>query len=92
MGVEVDETMGGAGLGMWRIFSGCSFVAISVSKNHHTEILVGIAKRSASAPKPFAFHLFFKDGAKRSFWRLSSDETGKPSAVNKSVMIVTGRK
>ncbi|MBA3541839.1 MAG: hypothetical protein H0T79_19650 [Deltaproteobacteria bacterium] len=64
MTVEVDETMGGAGLGLWRIFSGASFVAISVLKNRHTEFLVGVAKRSAG-PRPFAFHLFFKDSGKR---------------------------
>ena len=45
MKVEVDETMGGAGLGMWRIFSGASFVAVSVLKHRHTEVLVGVAKR-----------------------------------------------
>lgn len=91
MQVEVDETMGGAGLGMWRVFSGASIVAISVTKNRSTEILVGIAKRHASAPKPFAFHLFFKDGAKRSFWRLASEETGTPSLVNKSVMFINSK-
>jgi len=92
MQVEVDETMGGAGLGMWRVFSGASFVAISVTKNRHTEILVGIAKRAPSAPRPYAFHLFFKDSAKRSFWRMASEETDKPSAVNKSVMFVNKSK
>ncbi|MBA3456136.1 MAG: hypothetical protein H0T42_23760 [Deltaproteobacteria bacterium] len=64
MQVEVDESMGGAGLGLWRIFSAASFVAISVVAGRHTEFLVGIAKRGTT-PKPFAFHLFFKDGKKR---------------------------
>ncbi len=87
MQVEVDETMGGAGLGLWRIFSGASFVAISVVQNRHTEFLVGIAKRTSSGPRPFAFHLFFRDGGKRKFWKLASEDTSIPS-VNKSVMIV----
>ncbi|HET9622963.1 MAG TPA: hypothetical protein VFP84_16440 [Kofleriaceae bacterium] len=60
MQVQVDETMGGAGLGMWRIFSAASFVAVLMVKHQLTEILVGIAKRSAAAPRPFAFHLFFQ--------------------------------
>jgi hypothetical protein len=60
MQVEVDETMGGAGLGMWRVFASASFVAVLMVKHHLTEILVGIAKRSAAAPKPFALHFFFQ--------------------------------
>jgi hypothetical protein len=91
MKVEVDETMGGAGLGMWRIFSGASFVAISVVKNRHTEVLVGIAKRAMSGPRPFAFHFFFSEGGKRRFWKMSDEETSKPS-LNKSVMIVAKTK
>jgi|GEM_PF-2847008 len=91
MGVEVDETMGGAGLGLWRIFSAASFVAISVVNNRHTEFLVGIGKRVASATRPFAFHLFFKDhGRAARRWRLleSVDRTSKPT-VNRSVTIMT---
>jgi hypothetical protein len=61
MQVEVDETMGGAGLGMWRIFSAASFVAVLMIERRLTEILVGIAKRAGSGPKPFAFHLFFHE-------------------------------
>jgi hypothetical protein len=60
MQVQVDETMGGAGLGMWRIFAAASFVAVLMVKHQLTEILVGIAKRSPAAPKPFSFHLFFQ--------------------------------
>jgi hypothetical protein len=88
MGVEVDETMGGAGLGMWRIFSGASFVGIVVVKNRHTEVLVGIAKRAASLPRPFAFHLFFSDSGKRRFWKLADEDSSKLLA-NQSVTIVS---
>jgi hypothetical protein len=88
MKVEVDETMGGAGLGMWRIFSGASFVGVSVVKDRHTEILVGVAKKAAAGPRPFAFHLYFKDSAKRRFWKLASDDETSAPSVNKSVMIV----
>ncbi len=87
MGVEVDETMGGAGLGLWRIFSVATFVALSVVSGRHTEFLVGIGKRAA-APRPFAFHLFFREGAKRRFWTLLEDHSSKPAA-NHSVTIVT---
>ncbi len=88
MGVEVDESMGGAGLGMWRIFSGASFVGVSVVKDRHTEILVGVVKRGAPGPRPFAFHLYFRESAKRRFWQLRGrdDESSTPT-VNRSVAI-----
>jgi hypothetical protein len=91
MQVQVDETMGGAGLGMWRVFSAASFVGVLVVKNRHTEILVGIAKRAAAGPRPFAFHLFFNDSEKRKFWRLADDDSSKP-VLNKSVTIVSKSK
>ncbi len=86
MKVQVDETMGGAGLGMWRVFSGATFVVISVIKDRHTEILVGVSKKAGPGPRPFAFHLYFKDAEKRRFWRVADDDTNKPD-VNHSVMI-----
>lgn len=86
MKVEVDETMGGAGLGLWRIFSVASFAAISVVNNRHTEFLVGIGKK-APGPRPFAFHLFWREGARRRFWKLQEDHSSQPS-VNHSVTIV----
>jgi hypothetical protein len=87
MQVEVDETMGGAGLGLWRIFSVATFVAVSVVNNRHTEFLVGIGKRAAGT-RPFAFHLFFKDhgGAVRR-WKLLDHESTKPTISN-SITIV----
>jgi hypothetical protein len=89
--VQVDESMGGAGLGMWRVFAGASFVGVSVVSNSRTEILVGIALKRVPAPKPFSFHFFFRDKAKRSFWKiLRDDETNRPD-VNKSVVIVKPR-
>lgn len=84
MQVEVDESMGGAGLGLWRIFTAASFVAISVVANRHTEFLVGIGKR-IPGPKPFAFHLYFRQGKKPRFWRLLEDSMPTPS---KSITIV----
>ena len=87
MQVEVDETMGGAGLGLWRIFSVASFVAISVVANRHTEFLVGIGKRAAGA-RPFAFHLFFRDGGAVRRWKQLDAESMKPTTTN-SITIVS---
>lgn len=87
MAVEVDETRGGAGLGLWRIFSAASFVAIAVVKGRYTEFLIGIGKR-VSGPRPFAFHMFFNDHGKHARrWRLLDADSTKPS-VNESVTIV----
>lgn len=74
MRVDVDESMGGAGLGLWRIFTVASFVAISVVRSHHTDILVGIGKqRTTGGQRPYAFHLFFRDSEKPRHWELTSE-------------------
>jgi hypothetical protein len=87
MGVEVDETMGGAGLGLWRIFSAASFVAISVVDQRYTEFLVGIGKRTAG-PRPFAFHLFFREhGRPARRWKMLDSDTTTDHTT--SVTIVT---
>jgi hypothetical protein len=85
--VQIDETMGGAGLGMWRIFSRATFVAISVVKNRHTEILVGLAKKTTPGQRPFAIHLFFREGKKKRFWQIFNDDTSAKPGINHSVMI-----
>lgn len=83
MSVEVDESMGGAGLGMWRIFSNATFVAISVAENRHTEILVGISKRVPGV-RPFAFHLFFGKGGHPRSWSLA--EPVEATALSNSML------
>lgn len=88
MAVEVDESMGGAGLGLWRIFSVATFVAISVVGNRHTEFLVGIAKKAALPGRPFAFHLFFREpGRTVRRWKMLDAGTSKPD-VDNSITIV----
>lgn len=89
MRVEVDETMGGAGLGLWRIFSAASFVAISVIDHRHTEFLVGIGKRVAG-PRPFAFHLFFREQGRpvRRWKLLDADTTSTAHSVSNSLALV----
>jgi hypothetical protein len=90
MQVEVDESMGGAGLGLWRIFSTASFLGISVLRNRYTEFLVGIAlSRRPSGQRPFAFHLLFKDtGRSARRWRLLDGDSSL-SQLNTSVTLAT---
>ena len=59
--VTLDESRGGAGLGLWRVFAAASAIAVSVVPGALTEILVGIAMRNSPAcPKQLhAVHLFF---------------------------------
>jgi hypothetical protein len=86
MTVEVDETMGGAGLGLWRIVTAATFVAFHVVSHHHTDVLVGIMKRSAGNQRPFAFHFFFNEGSKRRFWAAVKDGKTGHSFVSQSPM------
>ena len=53
--------------------------------------IASIAARAVAAtPRPFAFHLFFKDhGRAVRRWRLLDADSTKPN-VNQSVTIVTG--
>jgi hypothetical protein len=88
MDVKVDESMGGAGLGLWRIFTGATFVGVSVVKNHHTEFLVGIATKRTTAPRPFGIHFFFKESGKRRFWKFVDEDNSKAS-LSKSITILS---
>ena len=62
-GVSLDESRGGAGLGLWRVFSIASTVAITVVPGRLTDILVGIVTKDAGKRAPgqrlLAVHLFF---------------------------------
>ena len=86
MSVEVDEAMGGAGLGMWRVFTNASFVVISVVEHRHTEILVGIYKRKGG-PRPYAIHLFFQGGEGRRSWQSHERTTGAGTDLDQSMLL-----
>jgi len=47
--VTLDESRGGAGLGMWRVFSVASQIAITVVPGSFTEVLVGIRIKDGRA-------------------------------------------
>jgi hypothetical protein len=57
--VTLDESRGGAGLGMWRIFQKASRIVISVSPNTSTEMLVTVPKNGVAATAPRAWHFLF---------------------------------
>ena len=63
--VELDESRGGAGLGLWRVFTSASTLALTVIPGCLTDIAVGIATTAngRAAKQLQAVHLFF--GAKR---------------------------
>lgn len=62
-GVLLDESRGGAGLGLWRIFSIASTIDITVIPGCLTDILVRVdTKRKRASGKPLlAVHLFFPE-------------------------------
>ncbi|HEY0254708.1 MAG TPA: hypothetical protein VGC41_24450 [Kofleriaceae bacterium] len=88
MDVRPDESMGGAGLGMWKIFASATFVAVSVVNHRHTEILVGFTKRNVAGARTFGFHLFFREGTKRRFWTIRKDDDTERAAINRSVVLL----
>jgi hypothetical protein len=57
--VTLDESRGGAGLGMWRIFQKASRVVISVSPAASTEMLVTVPKTGLPTTSPRAWHFLF---------------------------------
>jgi hypothetical protein len=61
--VALDESRGGAGLGLWRIFSIASTIMISVVPGLLTEILVGIKTRNGRllTKQLEGLHLFFDE-------------------------------
>jgi hypothetical protein len=64
--------------GLWRVFSTAAVVAVSVVKNHRTELLYAIPKRGTPEVKPYAFHYFYKEGPRRGIWKLVDEDTGSP--------------
>ncbi|HEY0255208.1 MAG TPA: hypothetical protein VGC41_26955, partial [Kofleriaceae bacterium] len=57
--VSLDESRGGAGLGLWRIFSTASSIAITVKPRCLTDIMVTISTQRGRAAKPLrAISLF----------------------------------
>lgn len=62
VGAELDESRGGAGLGMWRVFSLASTLSITVVPNKLTEIVVSLTSGSR-AKQLSAIHLDFAPDA-----------------------------
>jgi hypothetical protein len=57
--VSLDESRGGAGLGLWRIFSRASAVAVTVIPDHLTDIVVRVPAKGGRGRQLMAVHLFF---------------------------------
>jgi hypothetical protein len=62
-GVSLDESRGGAGLGLWRIFSTASTISLTVIPGALTDIHVRIEarKRRSVGKQLLAIHLFFPE-------------------------------
>jgi hypothetical protein len=62
--VVLDESRGGAGLGMWRVFSTASTISITVVPGKVTDILVGLTTKDGRITKELlAAHLHFTQPA-----------------------------
>jgi hypothetical protein len=58
-GVALDESRGGAGLGLWRVFSAASTIAVTVVPGQLTEIIVGIVTKERRGTGPLAVDVYF---------------------------------
>jgi hypothetical protein len=62
--VGLDESRGGAGLGLWRVFAVASSITINVVPGSMTDIVVGLRIQQGKVPKELvATHLFFASPA-----------------------------
>lgn len=60
--VSLDESRGGAGLGLWRVFSAATAISITVIPGRLTDILVRIEnKKGRPVKQTHAVHLFFPE-------------------------------
>jgi hypothetical protein len=85
-GVEIDTSRGGAGLGLWRVFSAASSVVVTVDPGRLAEILVGIAIKDKRASRPAAVDLFFAPTAAARVQQITApDDT---SLIDNSITLV----
>lgn len=59
--VPLDESRGGAGLGLWRVFSSVSMIAITVIPGRLTDVVVWADAKRSRSHQLLAVHLFFPD-------------------------------
>lgn len=88
-GVVLDESRGGAGLGLWRIFSIASNISVTVVPGSLTEFLVGIRLQGGRAiAKQFdAVHLFFAPPSEH-YESLAAQTDQAQSLLDKSVTLI----
>jgi hypothetical protein len=71
-GASLDESRGGAGLGLWRVFSNASTITITVIPGRLTDVLVWVPTQGRRGKQLLAVDLFFPeehalDGARSRF-------------------------
>ena len=84
--VDLDTSRGGAGLGLWRVFSSATTVSITVIPGRLTDILVGIATRDRKLGRQLqAVDLQFAPEANGSCDALRDDQHGE---LDRSITLV----
>jgi hypothetical protein len=84
-GVEIDDSRGGAGLGLWRVFSAASSVVVTVDPGRVTEVMIGIATKEKRASRPAAVDLFFAPSAVA---RLRMADDDEESLIDHSITLI----
>jgi hypothetical protein len=81
---ELDESRGGAGLGLWRIFSAASAVSVTVAPGSFTEFTVVLGRNdSRRIARPLAVDLYFSSS--------ETDEAGDEYLVDQSITFALRR-
>jgi hypothetical protein len=74
IGVELDTSRGGAGLGLWRVFSAATTVQVVIDPGKLTEVLVGISTKDKGPRGPWAMDLFVTPSASSRRWLASHEK------------------
>ncbi len=86
--VQLDESRGGAGLGLWRVFSVASSIIVTVVPGSVTDILVNVAIANGKLVKQLtAINLFFTP-PKKEDWLDDLALSDRPALFDQSVTLV----
>ena len=86
--VQLDESRGGAGLGLWRVFSSASSIIVTVVPGSVTDILVNVALVNGKLVKQMtAINLFFTP-PKKEDWLDDPALRGRPEMFDESITLL----
>jgi hypothetical protein len=87
--VDLDVSRGGAGLGLWRIFSAASNITVAVVPGQSTDITVVVGKQdSRRMARPLSVDLFFAEPQQAAWPSLADDREDRSLAMDQSITLM----